>query len=194
MKLVRWLPLVLLIGLSGCEATTFQNPPLAERVCDQQLVGDWISITDSSSNDAPGEIELQIDKACSLWMIEHKKDGDVSGDATAIHVGRDGTQDYFWIDAPWAFKRAQSTEPAPAGDIYVLRYNLSGQELQLYTIDNRAVAQRILDDELKGEIHKTEGTLVNRLTGTVTPQQLRNEIAFDAKPARFTRRGTEPAK
>jgi hypothetical protein len=193
MNSIRWLSLALLVGLAGCEATTFQNPPLAEGACDATLTGDWLSVADSKSNDTPGEVELKIDNACSLLLIEHKKDGDVSGDATKLHVGRDGSQEYFWIDATWAFKRAQSTEPAPVGDAYLLRYAIRGKELQLFTIDDRSVAHRILDDKLKGEVHKTESTLVNRLTGSVTSEQLRS-IAFDASPARFTRRDTEPAK
>ena len=194
MNPVRYFPLALLICIGGCTATTFQNPPLAESTCDSHMVGDWLSVADSGSNDTPGEVELKIDATCGLSMIEHKKDGDVVGDAIAMHFGRDGSQDYFWLDAAWAFKRAQSLEPAPAGDYYVLRYSIHDMELQLFTIDDRAVAHRILDDQLKGEIHKTEGTLVNRLTGTVTQEQLRNKIVFDAKPARFTRRTTEPAK
>ncbi len=194
MKTLHCLPLALLVGLTGCEATTFEKPPVAETACDAQLVGDWFSVANSKSNDTPGEVELKIDQACSLSLIEHKKDGDVIGDATMLHFGRDGSQDFFWLDATWAFKRAQSSEPAPVGDIYLLRYNVHGKELQLFTINNRAVAQRILDDQLRGEIHKTNGTLVNRLTDTVTPQQLRSKIAFDSKPARFTRRDAEPVK
>jgi len=193
MNSIRCLSLVLLAGLVGCQATTFQNPPLAEGACDARLTGDWLSVADSKSNDTPGEVELKIDNGCSLSLIEHKKDGDVGGDATKLHVGRDRSQEYFWLDATWAFKRAQSTQPAPVGDAYVLRYTIRGKELQLFTIDDRAVAHRILDDKLKGEVHKTESTLVNRLTGSVTAEQLRS-IAFDANPARFTRGGAEPAK
>jgi len=40
MKIVRCLLLALLIGLVGCEATTFQKPPVAELACDAQLAGD----------------------------------------------------------------------------------------------------------------------------------------------------------
>jgi hypothetical protein len=194
MNLIRGMLPTLLIVLAGCQATTFQNPPVAELSCDSKLIGNWFSVADSDSNDTPGEVELRIDKTCSLSMIEHKKDGDVGGDATMLHIGRDGAQDYFWLDATWAFKRAQSTEPAPAGDVYLLRYVIRDKELQLNTADDRAIAHRILDEELKGEVHKTEGTLVNRLTGTVSMEQLRDKITFDNKPARFTRRESEPAK
>ena len=193
MNPARWLPFAL-VGLSGCAATTFQKPPVAEVGCNAQLVGDWLSVADSGSNDAPGEVELQIDKTCNLSLTEHKKDGDVSGDATMLHIGRDGAQDYFWLDATWAFKRAQSTEPAPAGDVYLLRYSFLGKELQLRTANDRAIAHRILDDKLHGEVHKTESTLVNRLTGAVTPEQLRGMVTFDTKPARFARRDAEPVK
>ena len=194
MNLIRGSSLTLLVILAGCQATTFQNPPVAERACDSQLVGDWFSVADSDSNDTPGEVELRIDRTCGLSMIEHKKDGDVGGDATKLHVGRDGAQGYFWLDAAWAFKRAQSSEPPPAGDVYLLRYAIRGKELQLNTADDRAIAHRILNDELKGDVHKTEGTLVNRLTGTVSAEQLHDKIVFDSKPARFARHDAEPAK
>ncbi len=194
MNSTRCFSLALLICMGGCTATTFQNPPLAESACDSHLVDDWLSVADSASNDTPGEVELKIDTTCSLTMIEHKKDGDVVRDATAMHFGRDSSQDYFWLDATWAFKRAQSLEPAPAGDVYVLRYSIHDKELQLFTIDDHAVAHRILDDELKGEVRKTESTLLNRLTGTVTPEQLRSKIVFSDKPARFTRGGAGAAK
>lgn len=194
MNSARCFSLALLVCMAGCTATTFQNPPLAEGSCDSHMVGDWLSVADSASNDTPGEVELKIDTTCSLTMIEHKKDGDVVGDATAMHFGHDMAQDYFWLDALWAFKRAQSLEPAPAGDVYVLRYNILDKELQLFTIDDRTVAHRILDDQLKGEIHKTESTLVNRLTGTVTAEQLRSKIVFGDKPARFMRGNAGPAK
>lgn len=194
MKAIHWLMSMCVLGLAGCEATTFEKPPVAELACDAQLVGDWLSVADSDSNDTPGEVELQIDKSCRLSLIEHKKDGDVGGDPTTLHIGRVGPQHYFWIDAAWAFRRAQSTEPAPAGDVYLLRYDIDGKELRLHTADDRAVAHHILDDKLNGEVHKTESTLVNRVTGTVTEEQLRTMIAFDTKPARFTRRDAEPAK
>lgn len=194
MTIMRWLTTILLLSLYGCEATTFERPPVAELACPSQLAGDWLSVADSTSNDILGEVELQIDRSCNLSIIEHKKDGDVGGATTLVHVGRDGSQNYLWLDATWAFQRAQSTRPAPPGDVYVLIYSVDGKELRLFAADDRAIAHRILDDQLKGEVHKTESSLVNRLTGNMTAEQLRTRIAFTAKPARFTRRERDPAK
>ena len=195
MNSMRWLPIFPVAGLAGCAATTFQNPTVAELACDARLVGDWWSIAAPESNGTPCEVELKINKTCNFTMIEHKKDAEASSDPTMLHVGRDGDKDYFWLDATWAFERVQSTEPAPAGDVYVLRYVVQDNDLQLYTIDDLPVAHRILNDELKGEVHKTQSTLVNRLTGTVTPDQLRNKIAFgNTKPGHFKLRGAESVK
>lgn len=194
MNPMRLLPLALVVGLAGCEATTFQNPPVAEATCDPQLVGDWLSVPDSGSNDTPGEAELQVDNTCSLTMIDHKKDKVVRSDPTRLHVGHDGTQGYVWVDAAWAFHVAESSEPTPAGDFSVLRYSASDKELLLSMTSDRLIAHRIIDSELQGDIHKTEGMLLNRLTGTVTAEQLRSKVSFNDKPARFARHELESAK
>ena len=52
MKAMHWLMPVLVLCLGGCEATTFEKPPVAEFACDAQLVGDWLSVADSKSNDS----------------------------------------------------------------------------------------------------------------------------------------------
>jgi hypothetical protein len=186
---------VVLLLLAGCEATTFEHAPMAERNgCDPALVGDWFSLADARDGNN-GEVELQVGSNCRLLVIEHKQDGAVNGEATQLHVGNDGRQGYAWVDAAWAFQRADSHETTVPGDVYVLRYGVHGERLELRTPDTKAIAHRIIDDDLQGETRKSGTVLVNRLTGTVTPQQLRWHGFFADKPARFERRKppAEPA-
>ncbi len=195
MKVVRCIPLILLASLIGCEATTFEKPPLAEAVCDRQLIGDWLTVADPGSNDTAGEGELQIDKTCRLIAIDHKQDKTgakttQTSDATKLHVGHDGAQRYIWVYAAWAFRFAQSDQASPAGDITVLRYAIDVDQLALSMTNDRAIAHHIIDGDLQGDLHKVDGALFNRLTGVVTPEQLRSKVAFKNKPARFSRSAT----
>ena len=184
---VRCIPLALLLSLAGCEATTFEKPPLTEAACDPQLVGDWLTAPDPGSSDAPGEGELQIDKACKLIAIDHKPDKLVRSDPAQLHIGHVGTQNYLWVDSAWAFRFAQSDRPTPTGDVTLLRYDAHDNALALSMTDDRAVAHKIIDGVIEGDVRKANGVLLNRLTGELTPEQLRDKIVFTAKPARFTR-------
>jgi len=212
---------LLLLGLASCEVTTFQNPPVAELACDARLVGDWFSVPDSDhSDDTPGELELKIDKTCNVSIIEHNKDGDKRHDPEALHVGRDGAQDYAWLDyqvlskalfngdnlghkappntpasASASASASDSDDPVvPAGDVYVMRYSVHDKDLQILQPDNHAIAHRIIDGKLSGEVSKKDHTLLNRLTDKVTPEQLQDDVVFDPKPLQFTRDHPESVK
>ena len=200
MKIVRWIPpMLLLASLIGCEATTFQKPPLAEAACDPQLVGDWLTVPDPGTSEVAGEGELQIDKTCRLIVIDHKQDKTRAdqanaSDPTQLHVGHDGTQGYFWVDSAWAFRFARSDLLPPAGDVTVLRYGISGDDLSLSLTDDRAIAHHLIDSNLQGDVRKIDNTVLNRITGTLAAGQLRDQITFSNKPAHFARHVAEPVK
>ena len=197
---VRCIPLMIpIVALAGCEATTFEKPPLAETACDPQLVGYWLTVPDGGSNDPAGEGEFQIDATCKLVAIDHKQDqtgADTvqTSNPTQLHVGRDGAQGYLWVDSAWAFRFAQSDQAPPPGDVTVLRYDINAGGLALSMTADRAIAHRIIDGDLDGEVHKLDGTLLDRLTGVVSSVQLRNKVAFSDKPAHFIRHATESAQ
>ncbi|MEO8742567.1 MAG: hypothetical protein ABI365_05165 [Lysobacteraceae bacterium] len=200
MKIAHCIPLmILLASLLGCEATTFQKPPLAEASCDTQLVGDWLTVPDAGTSDAPGEGELQIDKTCQLIVIDHKQDKTHAdqanaSDPTQLHVGHDGTHGYIWVDSAWAFGFARSDLKPPTGDVTVLRYGISGDDLSLSLTDDRAIAHHLIDGNLKGDVRKIDNTVLNRITGTLALGQLRDQIVFSDKPAHFVRHAAESVK
>lgn len=180
-----------LLLLGACESTTFEHPPVAESGCDAALAGNWFSLADTR-DESDGEAELLIDGSCKLLLIEHKKDGVVSDDPTLLHIGTDERQGYLWVDAAWAYRRADSKELTVPGDVYVLRYRIHGDKLELQTLNDKAIAHRIIDGDLRGVTRKSEHDLFNRLTGTVTPQQLRRHDFFADKPVRFKRHEPKP--
>jgi hypothetical protein len=71
------------------------------------------------------------------------------------------------------------SEAPPEGDLYLLRYAIAGDELTLELPNDRAIAHRILDNKIRGEVHRTENNLRNRLLAPVEPAALREAGFFD---------------
>ena len=170
--------------LVGCVSTTFEHPPVAERTCDAALVGDWRYVRPV---DEKGEVKLVIGKTCRLLMLNHLGGATDRDEPTQLHLGMDEQQGYLWVDAGWATRSASSHEPTIPGDVYVLRYNLHGDKLELQTLNDKAIAHRIIDDDLPGETHKSNKGLFNRITGTVTLQQLHLRDFFNVEHVLFER-------
>ena len=178
--------------LGACQGTTFQTAPLAESSCDGGLQGRWLSIGDSG-NDADGEVELRIGADCRAELDEHEKDGTRTGPSTLVHVGRAGSQSYLWVDAAWALARFGPSRTAPAGDVFVLRYRLRGDRLELQTTDDKAVAHLIIDEKIPGDVQRLDGSLLNRITGGAHPDVLAMPGVFERKRLSF-RRGDGQAR
>ena len=68
---------------------------------------------------------------------------------------------------------------AGATPVYLLRYAITNDTLTLELPDDRAVAHRIVDGKIRGETHKTENSLTNRLLAPVDPAALREAGFFD---------------
>lgn len=180
-----------LVVLAGCEGTTFQHPPLAEQPCDSALVGNWESIGDKPS-DADNEVELRIDRQCQLLFIEHEKDGDRDGTPTALHVGKRNGRRYFWLDATWANQRFKSDRQPAAGDVYVVRYGIVAKILTLELPNDKAIAHRIIDGKIHGDVDRTEDILFNRVTDPFDAAELDRPGFFGGQAARFRHRENKP--
>jgi hypothetical protein len=180
----------LCLCLTACETTSFQAPPVAEKGCDAALAGTWLSVGDKP--DENGEVELRIDHQCQMLFIEHEKDGTKEGVATRLHIGSDGDAGYLWVDSAWVVTRFEMKQPPPSGDIFLLRYQIKSDELTLEAPDDKAVAHRIIDGKINGEVRRIDGNLNNRLLAPVDPAALREPGFFDKENARL-RRVPEPA-
>jgi hypothetical protein len=179
------LPLLLLTGLlAGCQATTFERPPLQAIACDPALAGQWSS--QGEDGDADGEMVLKIGKDCALEVTENKPDGPVTGEATTFQLGRQGKHSYAWVDANWLMRRFDEDHRPPAGDVYLMRYQLRG-DTQLWSTDDPPIAHAIIDDKLEGEVIARDERLFNRLTGEQDPAVLDRKGFFDADSGRFKR-------
>ena len=180
------LPLLFaIVLLAGCQATTFEEAPLQALACDPALSGDWASKGEDSDED--GEFVLHIGKDCALEVTERKPTGPRTGEATTFHLGRHGGQTYAWVDANWLMRRFDEDHRPPEGDVYVMRYRVKGDTLDLWTTDDPAIAHAIIDDDLDGEVLARDERLFNRLTGQQKPDVLTRRNFFDADPGRFKR-------
>ena len=190
----RALPFALLALLCGCESVVFEAPPVAAQACDPALVGNWLSVGDKPGD--RGEVELRIAADCSLLFVEHRKDGVRTDAPTPLHVGRDGRIAYAWVDARWAEKRMQDP-PSPAagerssefaaGDIVLMRYEVSARRLQVRQADARAFAHRVVDEKIKGTVQAKDSDLAVRVTAPVDPRRIRDGKLFLREQMRFER-------
>lgn len=158
---------VLALGLAACQRTVFENPPVAAGDCDPGLVGEWLSEGDQRSED--GELQAFVSSSCELVTVEHKRDGEHRSQPVQLHVGRTGGVRYLWLDAGWAHRtfEVEATALDHAGDVYVYGYALSRGVLRLAAPPHRALAHRVLDKDIAGEVLMREDELVVRLTGDV---------------------------
>lgn len=189
MKLLLLATSVLL--LSACQGTAFEVPPVAATPCDVRLVGHWDSIGDTP--DENGDVQMDISTDCKLELAD-RKDGKLrQGEPTQLFVGQHGGQQYLWVDSTWSQRRFDSDLPVHEGDVYLMRYRIENAELEVVSPDDKAIAHRILDEGIRGEIYKGEHGLKNRITGGPHPELLASEGFFGKEPARFRRGKTQAA-
>ena len=183
------LAVLLLCALaSGCASTSFQSAPLAaDPGCDAALPGHWASVNDEGSpND---EMHLAIGADCSLTVTDRDGGRLREGPATTLSVAHLADQRYAWVPAAWADLRFEATEEfrAPAGDIYLFRYRVSGDTLAVEFVNHKAVAHRLIDGELQGTVRSGDRSLVNRVTEAPGTPLLALPDLFDPEARRFRR-------
>ena len=187
----KLLILIACVLLAACEATTFEQAPVAALPCDPALAGHWASEGDGEDDD--GEVVLQIDAACQLAVVEHKSDGKPrTGEATRLHLGRHGRHHYAWVDAGWMMRRFDEDHRFPDGDVFLVRYRQRGDRLDLWATDDKAAAHAIIDDRLEGEVLARDNELFNRLTGGQDAAVLEHRGLFDAEAVSFRRLDLDP--
>lgn len=164
---LRWASLAtLLILLCACERTVFENAPAAAAAaCDSSLVGRWLSQGDNQDDD--GELEALVGTDCSLTVIEHEQAGPKRSTPTTLRHARQGGVAYLWVDAAWANRSfdVDTTVIDHEGDVYLFAYRLRKDELQLASPPPRALAHRVLDKDIPGEVLMHEEELAVRVKG-----------------------------
>ena len=196
--------LLAMLVLTGCESTRFEAPPV-KATYDKAILGRWLSVGDTPGE--RGEVELRITHrrgahdgapeggGFEVWdelvFVENKKEGTTKGEPTDLHVGRDGDRRYLWVDANWAEVRMGETPRADKGDVFVFRYRIDGDRLELWQPDTQAIAHRVIDNKLKGDVHQANDELHVRLKAPVAPEALRMRYFWDEDVLRFERAPTD---
>jgi hypothetical protein len=171
-------------SLAACERTAFQSPPSDSTRCDKALVGHWLSEGDAGRRD--GELVAFVDAECNLRVDEYRSEGIRTSAKTALRSDRIGSERYLWLDADWAH-RSFEIEPgalAVSGDVYLFSYATSGRNrLLLHAPRHRAIAHRVLDRDISGEIIAREDSLSVRIPGDsdAIAALLRKYRLFDLK-------------
>ena len=161
------LPLLLFaaLALAGCQRTLFENAPVAAGPCDADLVGEWWSEGEQRAED--GELKAFVSPSCELHVVERKSDGEKRSTPTRLHVGRAGGVRYLWVDAAWA-NTAFEVERAAIdhdGDVYLYAWALSRDVLRVAPPPHRALAHRVIDKDIPGEVLMLGDELAVRITG-----------------------------
>ena len=183
-----------LLALAGCERTAFQSPPSDSTRCDRGLIGQWVSVDEKTQHD--GELVVVVGDDCNLRVqrsesVPHAAAGTVAdagpvSEPTALRSDRVGNSRYLWLDAAWAqrnFDIVAGPLDVP-GDVYVFSYATDGREgLTLHGVRHRALAHRILDKDINGEVLAREDALTLRVRGDIdqTATLLRKFLLFDQK-------------
>lgn len=168
--------LAVLLMLAGCQRTLFEHAPVAAAPgCDPDLVGEWRSEGERRSED--GELVAFVGADCRLVTVEHRGDGERRSLPTTLHLGRAGGVRYLWVDAAWANAAfdVEANVLDREGDVYLYAWSLSREVLRLATPPHTALAHRVIDKDIPGEVHMTENELVVRVTGT--PEQVRRTLS-----------------
>lgn len=181
------------LALAGCERTAFQSPPSDSTRCDKALVGHWVSEGGKGSQE--GELVAYVDAACNLRVEQAVADGVKRSGTTPLRSDRISGERYLWLDAAWAhanFDVEASVLDEP-GDIYLFSYATTGRErLTLYAVRHRALAHRVLDKDVPGEVLAREDALTVRIPGdsAAIAALLRKYRLFDLQNGiRFRREG-----
>ena len=127
---------------------------------------------------------------CVLTFTERETDGTLRTDPpTPLHVARQGDHAYAWVDAGWAVRHVgEDADPAvTAGDIALVRYAVDGDQLRLWSTDDKAIAHAIVDDEISGSTTASGGDIANRVFADAPASVLDRPAFFDAEPATMRR-------
>ena len=190
------LVLSMLLALGGCQRTLFEHPPVASSGCDADLVGTWLSEGEKRAED--GELQAFVSPSCELVVVEREAEGEKRSPPTRLHTGRAGGVRYLWVDAAWA-NRAFEVETGAidhAGDVYLHAYALSRDVLRIAAPPHRALAHRVIDKDIPGEVSMLGDELAVRITGDADAirKTLSKHRVFRMDEAVRFRRAPEPTR
>lgn len=150
--------LACLMWLAACSETRFESPPgqNIER-CDTDLRGLWLAVESK-----PGELDgFDIDAECHTRILTRTEAG---GPVQAIQVPVNFVHHrgkHYVVVADEALKGLvelppiHGVNPVPKRNFFIVRYEVHGDRLRLFNVDDRGAAHAILDGTLEGTISST---------------------------------------
>lgn len=186
---------LLMLLASGCQRVVFEHPPAAAG-CDSRLAGQWDSVdeppAEPSPDVAPAELQVEISADCGLRLWMQEKSATRLLEPTQLHTARIDRRDYLWVDAGWA-NRNFGVELGPLDDrsgVYVFRYKLNNQHIELHGTPAKMLAPKVLDDSLDGDLYLREHDLTVRISGDADTSRAALKTVrrkSDSDPLRFRR-------
>jgi hypothetical protein len=165
--------LPLLASLVACDESRFVVDPLGEaRLCEPQLAGNWRIVDDP---DGAAEY-LLVDTACNVRLVRGPRPGegastlDESAQPSQVElapsIGRIGGVTYATLTDAQYHRAGGEDDAKPAhldqrDGFHVFRIEASRDRIVLRAVDHQALARAIVDDQVKGEVSKTEDGLKN---------------------------------
>lgn len=200
---------VVLVGslaLTGCVETRFAAP-LGDNIetCDTRLKGLWLDAkedhADAKRNTKPDPSAdgINIDAGCRVEMLEQPEPG---GAIKRIHVPvnfvHDGGNDYLVVsDAQLnglvELAPPYAVSPTPQKSFFFVRYHITGDTLELFDVDTKAVAKLVIDGTLRGTVSSTTSELHAWVDGNRNDmlELVRKQPIFEDKPNLTLRRSRQ---
>lgn len=147
-----------LMWLTACSETRFESPPGQNiALCDTHLAGLWLAV-----DSKPGELDgFDIDPECRTRILTRTEAG---GPVQAIRVPVNFVHQrgkHYVVVADEALKGLvelppiHGVNPVPKRNFFIVRYEVHGDRLRLFNVDDRGAAHAILDGTLEGTISST---------------------------------------
>jgi len=177
--------------LTGCEATRFEQAPLAaDASCDRALLGHW------QSRDVPGSserTELRVSADCQLTVTEHGSSGARTTDPVRLHTARLDGMAHAWVDAAWAHAHFVDGGPQlEPGEVYVLQYRFQDGVLEILGPDSALAAKLVRAGRLQGQVEETDFEVFVRIAAGSGRKALQQPGLFIAEDYFFERAEQAP--
>lgn len=187
-----WL-LLAVAGLTGCDSSTFNSVPIPEAGCDARLVGAWYAIEGPYGDVPPSNrFKLTVSDGCSSIAVQSlSPDMHVSEQPRSLHLGKDGQSTYAWLDVSPSDVGEPGTTSKDATSSYVVRYEVSSDQLLVRVVDHRDLEHRIVNGDIFGTVelrsHRKYSTVDNQVDADLQLQEFREKVKFLPRPLRFVR-------
>lgn len=192
---MRFLAIVLAalsLMLGGCVETRFESTP-GDRIetCDARWKGLWLDSSQGASEQPTQELAFFVDDACRFILLERpEKNGPLKQIHIPLNFVHDRNVDYVVVadnqlSGTIVLPPVHEIKPAPKKSFFIARYRMSGNKLEIHTVDSRRAARMIIDETLRGTVSSANRELHVYIQGdrATTLELLRKHSLFSDKPA-----------